>query len=51
MAETNSHYVEVLVQQAPGLGLDVPALLVDAGMEPDEPGVPWIDNDHLGIQL
>ena len=47
MAKTNSHYVEVLVQQARGLGLDVPALLVDAGMEPDAPREPWIDNDHL----
>ena len=49
MAKTNSHYVHVLARQAGKLGLDVDALLAEAGIAP---GVvagqeQWLDNDYL----
>jgi AraC-like DNA-binding protein len=49
LAKTTTHYLATLVRQARSLGLDVPAILAEAGVDPrlveDETG--WIDNCYL----
>ena len=47
MAKTNSHYVNLLLKQADKLGLDVPAILQETGIEPPGDQEPWIDNAYL----
>lgn len=49
MEKTTTHYVVVLAQQARRMGLDVDALLAEAGISADlsEAEDQWLDNDRL----
>lgn len=49
MAKTTTHYLATLIRQAARLGLDVPALLEAAGIEPELAAAEdrWMDNHYL----
>ncbi len=51
MAKTTAHYLVTLVRQAERLGLDVPALLAEAGIEPAlaTSADGWIDNRYITV--